>query len=131
MEASAPKARVRLGDRIFEGLSRSAGVLLLAIMGGIGAFLIWKAVPALRLNTVNFLTYQQWFPDAIAPDKPRFGIAALAWGTLTSSLIALLLATPTAIGIALFISHYAPRRLAQLLGYIVDLLAAVPSVIYG
>lgn len=118
----------RRGDRIFRALSSGSGVFLLAIMAAIGVFLVVQAIPALRENGANFLTAREWETDA---RPPRFGIAALAWGTLVSSLLALLFAVPVAVGVALFISHYAPRRLASPLGYVIDLLAAVPSVIYG
>lgn len=118
----------RHGDRIFALAARAASVLLLAIMVAIGVFLIWKAIPALRANEADFLTEQEWNPNA---NPPVFGIAQLAFGTVMSSFLALLMATPVAIGIALFISFYAPRRLAAGLGYLVDLLAAVPSIVYG
>ena len=118
----------RTGDRLFGLAARGSGIFLLVIMGSIAAFLIWQAIPALRANEANFITSQEWDPNATVP---RFGIAQLAFGTMVSSVLALLLATPVAIGIALFIAFYAPRRLAGGLGYIVDLLAAVPSVIYG
>ncbi|SEG79226.1 phosphate ABC transporter membrane protein 1, PhoT family [Thermomonospora echinospora] len=118
----------RLGDQIFAHSARGSGVVLLAIMAAIAVFLIWRAVPALRANEANFLTEQEWNPNAT---PPVFGIAQLAFGTLMSSFLALLMATPVAIGIALFISFYAPRRLASGLGYLVDLLAAVPSIVYG
>ncbi|MUH43178.1 MAG: phosphate ABC transporter permease subunit PstC [Actinobacteria bacterium] len=97
-------------------------------MGAIGAFLLWKALPALRTNTVPFLTSTQWFPD---DPQPKFGIAALAFGTLLSSVIAMVIAVPVGLGVALYTSHYAPRRFAPTLGYVVDLLAAVPSIIFG
>jgi phosphate transport system permease protein len=119
---------VRPGDRVFSGLSRGASLLLLAIIVGIAVFLFSRTVPALQADTVNFFTERTWFPDN---ERAVFGIAALAWGTLLSSVLALTMALPVAIGIALFIAHYAPRRLAAGLGYLVDLLAAVPSVIYG
>jgi phosphate transport system permease protein len=119
---------VRLGDRIFRNLSAISGTFILVVMAAIAAFLLYRTVPALQANTANFFTTKVWFPD----NTPAvFGIAALAWGTLLSSLIALVLAVPVSIGIALFIAHYAPRRMAAGLGYLVDLLAAVPSVIYG
>ncbi|HET9656289.1 MAG TPA: phosphate ABC transporter permease subunit PstC [Kineosporiaceae bacterium] len=118
---------VRVGDRVFSGLSRGASVLLLLVIAGIAAFLFSRTIPAIQADKANFLTEQSWFPDT----DGVFGIAALAWGTVLSSAVALLLAIPVAIGIALFIAHYAPRRLASGLGYLVDLLAAVPSVIYG
>ncbi len=123
---------VRPGDRIFRGLSLSAGLLVLAIMAGIAVFLVWKAVPALRVNSVNFFTYQKWFPDPSSTGQlPAFGIAALTFGTIVTAVIAMLLAVPVGYGVALFISHYAPRRVAAPMGYLVDLLAAVPSIIYG
>ena len=125
--ASAGGAR-RRGDRVFLGISRGAGVLVLVIMAAIGAFLIWKAIPALQANSVPFFTSTEWFPDS---NPPAFGIAALLFGTVMSAAIAMLLAVPVGIGIALFIAHYAPRRLAAALAFVVDLLAAVPSIIFG
>ncbi|MEW9531994.1 phosphate ABC transporter permease subunit PstC [Microbispora sp. NPDC049125] len=116
------------GDAPFRFASLAAGIALLAIMAAIGVFLVVKAVPALQANTSHFLTELTFQPNAT---KPVFGIGALAFGTVLSSLIALIIATPVAVGVALFISHYAPRRLASALGYVVDLLAAVPSVVYG
>ena len=118
-----------LGDRLFRGLSLSAGTFVLMIILAIGAFLVYRAVPALQDNTANFFTEKTFFPND--PTTPVFGIAALAFGTLLSSALALVIAFPVALGVALFISHYAPRRLAAPLGYVIDLLAAVPSVVYG
>jgi len=119
---------VRRGDRVFLGLSRGAGVLVLVIMGAIAAFLIWQAIPSLRTNSANFFTETSWFPD---DTPPVFGIAALAFGTLMTAAIAMLLAVPVGFGIALFIAHYATRRLAAVLAFLTDLLAAVPSIIFG
>src|SRR3954469_13519462 len=119
---------VRVGDRVFSGMAAGASVFLLLIILGIAIFLFWRSVPALQANTANFWTTKVWFPDSV---PSVFGIAALAWGTVLSSVLALVLAVPVSVGIALFIAHYAPRRMASTLGYAVDLLAAVPSVIYG
>ncbi len=131
--ASSPirGASVRRGDRVFLGLTRGAGILVLVIMASIGAFLVWRAIPALRVNSVNFFTYQQWFPDATPPAQPAFGIAALTFGTVLTAVIAMTLAVPVGYGIALFVAYYCPRRIAAPLGYVVDLLAAVPSIIFG
>ncbi|MFN8168868.1 MAG: phosphate ABC transporter permease subunit PstC [Candidatus Nanopelagicales bacterium] len=119
---------VRVGDRVFSGLSRGAGVVILLTMAAIAVFLVWRAIPSLQANTANFFTTQVWFPD----QKPAvFGIAALAFGTLMTAVIAMLLAVPVGIGTALFISHYASRRLASVLAFVTDLLAAVPSIIFG
>src|SRR3954463_3051319 len=102
-------AGVRRGDRVFLGLSGGAGISLLAIIVAIAVFLIARALPALHANTGHFVTDQGWDPNNT---PPKFGIAALAFGTVLSSLLALLLALPVALGVALFISHYAPRRFA-------------------
>ena len=127
--APPPKGKRRIGDVVFAGLTRSSGILILLILAGVAAFLIVQAWPSLSANTQNFLTTQEW--DANVREDPAFGVAALAFGTVLAATIALILATPVAIGIALFIVYYAPRRLASLLGYLVDLLAAIPSVVYG
>ncbi|MEV7602505.1 phosphate ABC transporter permease subunit PstC [Kitasatospora sp. NPDC089797] len=131
---AAPRGRERrprdsrVGDKIFMNLARGAGILLLVIMAAIAGFLAWRSGIALSNNDGNFLTTFEWTPDA---PKPVFGIAVLAFGTIVSALIAMVIAVPVAIGIALFISHYAPRRIAQPFAYLVDLLAAVPSIVYG
>ncbi|MFD6948865.1 phosphate ABC transporter permease subunit PstC [Nocardiopsis sp. TSRI0078] len=119
----------RIGDVAFAGLARGSGLLILLILAGVAAFLIVQAWPSLAANTAGFLTTREWEPNV--REDPAFGVAALAFGTVLAAAIALLLATPVAIGIALFIAFYAPRRLASVLGYLVDLLAAIPSVVYG
>jgi phosphate transport system permease protein len=121
-------ASVRRGDRVFSGMARGSGIFILVTMALIGIFLIWKAIPSLQANTVNFFTTQVWFPDQT---PVVFGIAALAYGTLMTAVIAMLLAVPVGIGIALFIAHYSSRRLAAILAFVTDLLAAVPSIIFG
>jgi phosphate transport system permease protein len=111
----------RRGDRVFAGLSKSSGVLILVILAGVAAFLLAEAIPALTAPA-----------EEIPGDEGLLGyIAPLLFGTLLSAIIALLVATPLAVAIALYITHYAPRRLAQGLGYVVDLLAAIPSIVYG
>ncbi|GAA4233255.1 phosphate transport system permease protein [Streptosporangium album] len=96
-------------------------------MAAIAVFLVVEAIPALQANKGSFFTTLTWEPNG----SQAFGIGALAFGTVISALLALIMAVPVAVGVALFISHYAPRRLAGVLGYVVDLLAAVPSVVYG
>lgn len=119
---------VRRADAVFKAMSGSAGLALLGVIVAIALFLVLRATNALSANSASFLTETKWFAN---DTPPRFGIAALTFGTVITSVLALILAVPVAIGVALFIVFYAPRRLAQTLGYIVDLLAAVPSVIYG
>ncbi len=118
----------RVGDRVFRGFASGAGIFVLVIMGAIGAFLVWKSIPSLQADSTNFFTTTEWFPD----DNPAvFGIAALLFGTVISAAIAMVLALPVGIGIALFIAFYAPRPVASTLAFITDLLAAVPSIIFG
>lgn len=118
----------RRGDRTFFGLTAGTGIFVLVLILAIAAFLAVKAVPALQADTTNFFSTKAWNPDGM---PSTFGIAALVFGTIVSSVIALVIAAPTAVGVALYVSDYAPRRLARPLGYLVDLLAAVPSVVYG
>jgi phosphate transport system permease protein len=107
---------------------RGAGLAVVLLVALVGIFLTWKAVPSLLHNKAPFLTSRVWSPDT---NPPRFGIAALLWTTVISSIVAMLLAVPVAVGVALFITQYAPKRLATPVAYVVDLLAAVPSIIFG
>ena len=118
----------RLGDRIFSGTARGASLLVIAIVTLVGVFLISQAVPALAKDKVNFLTSTQWNVDAT---PLQFGIANLLWVTVLSSAIALVAAVPLGIGVALFITQYAPKWLKGPAASLVDLLAAVPSIVYG
>ncbi|MBA2471284.1 MAG: phosphate ABC transporter permease subunit PstC [Pseudonocardiales bacterium] len=118
----------RRGDAIFRALAQGSGALLLVIMAAIAVFLVLQAIPALRADTTSFLTTLKWAPDGT---PTSFGIAALAFGSVLTSLLALLISVPVAVGVALATSHYAPRWLARPLAYVVDLLAAVPSVVFG
>ena len=92
------------------------------------AFLFGRAWPAVRTAGLDFFTERQWFPDAT---PPRFGIAALVWGTAVSSVLALAVAVPVALGSALYVTEYARPAVGRWIGYVVDVLAAVPSVVYG
>ncbi len=119
----------RPGDKIFLGLSTGSAILIMVILAGVALFLIVKALPAITAN---------WTTNPNLVSGPTQGwssfwayVTPLLWGTLWASFLALLMGAPVAIGIALFISHYAPRRLAGILGYLIDLLAAVPSIVFG
>jgi phosphate transport system permease protein len=116
-------------DAVFAGAMRSSAVFILLLMAAIAVFLIVKAWGAISQDKVNFISSTaQW---DVSDTPVVFGLLPVAWGTLLTSLIGLIIATPIAVGVALFITQYAPRRLAQLLGYLVDLLAAVGGVVYG
>jgi phosphate transport system permease protein len=133
-EAAAPAAsgvggegRGR-GDRVFFALTGISGALMVLTIVAIGAFLVVQAIPALQDDSTSFLTTKEFLPER---NPPAFGIAVLAFGTVLTSLVAMVLAVPVALGVAIFVTQLAPKRLAGLLGGIVDLLAAVPSVVYG
>ncbi|MGW6279700.1 phosphate ABC transporter permease subunit PstC [Kribbella sp. NPDC055071] len=117
-----------LGDRLFGGLARGSGGLVILIVAFVGIFLLALAIPSLLDDKSNFLFSRIWEPGG---DQPRFGIAALFYTTVISSIIAMLIAVPVAIGVALFVTYYAPKAVAQPVAYAVDLLAAVPSIVYG
>ena len=119
MSSQAPAVKRRIGDLVFSNLALGSGVAILVILAAVAIFLFAESVPA-------FLSEQ----DA-APDGFFAYVAPFLFGTVLASIIALLIATPLAIGIALYISHFAPRRLSHALGYSIDLLAAIPSVVYG
>ena len=111
----------RAGDRVFSALVTGAGVLILAILAGVALFLVVKGWPALTAKAED-LPGGETFLRYVWP---------LAYGTILSATIAIIIAVPLAVGVALFITYFAPRRLANLLAALVDLLAAIPSVIYG
>jgi phosphate transport system permease protein len=123
-------AKVRLGDRIFRALSEGSGIFIVVLIAAIGAFLLWRAIPALARNEENFFLYGgNWVTTDTA--AMHFGILDLLQVTVFVSIFALVLAMPVALGIAIFLTQYAPRRVSGPLAYMVDLLAAVPSIIYG
>jgi phosphate transport system permease protein len=132
--SAAPRRRrkTRAADR---GLNRGfrwtatgAGALILAVLVAVAVFLVLRAWPALSARGSALSDQISWFPEG--QSLVSF-VGPLVFGTLLAAALSLLIATPVAIGIALFTSHYAPRRIASTLGYIVDLLAAIPSVVYG
>jgi phosphate transport system permease protein len=113
-------------ERIFRGTVRVSAVSTLVLMGLIALFLLLRAWPALHRAGFSFLTEKRWLPDI-----NHFGVAALLSGTIVIGCIALLVAVPLALGASLFINEYAPRRLRPALVSLVDLMAAVPSIVYG
>jgi phosphate transport system permease protein len=120
------KARARGSDLWFRAVARSGGGLVLVIMVLVGTFLAYRAWQALSKAGFSFLTTQDWNPDG-----GGFGIAAVIVGTVLIALVAIIVAVPLAAGTALYISEYAPRGLRRTLVSVVDLMAAVPSVVYG
>ncbi|WP_029663704.1 phosphate ABC transporter permease subunit PstC [Cellulomonas sp. KRMCY2] len=113
-------------DRVFVIGARGIGATVLAITGGIGFFLAVQAVPTLQRYGWDFFTETQWQPEADV-----LGIASVLLGTVTVALVAMTVAFPLALATALYISEYAPLRLRGTFVSMVDLMAAVPSIIYG
>lgn len=111
----------RAGDRIFSGTALGAALLVIVFLAGVAVFLLIQGLPALDAH------------DELAYEKPGIWdlVLPLLFGTILASVLAMIIVTPLAIGLGLVISHYAPRRIAKPVGFLVDLLAAVPSVVFG
>jgi phosphate transport system permease protein len=118
---SGSGGKSRLGDKLFSGGAKGSGILILVVLAGVAAFLIGESIPALTASATD-LPEGKSLIDYIAP---------LAFGTVLAATIAVVIAVPLAVSVALFISHIAPRKIALGLGYVVDLLAAIPSIVYG
>lgn len=119
--AAASGGRRRRGDRIFSSLAVAAAVTILVLLAGVAFFLLVEALPAVSASAAE-LPGGKSLVDYIAP---------LVFGTVLAASIAVVIAVPLAVAVALFISHVAPPRAVLVLGYMVDLLAAVPSIVYG
>jgi phosphate transport system permease protein len=117
----APGGPRRPGDRVFSSGATLAAVTILLLLAGVAAFLFAKGLPAVTADASE-LPGDKSFIDYVAP---------LAFGTVLAATIAAAVAVPLAVAVALFITHIAPPRIALTLGYLVDLLAAIPSIIYG
>jgi phosphate transport system permease protein len=132
-ESPAPQAVPRVlastntgVDRVFAYVARSTGATVLLITGGIGLFLALQSVPTLKHYGWSFFTETQW-----QPESDVLGIGAVLVGTFSVALVALVVAFPLSLATALYISEYAPAKLKSTLVSLVDLMAAVPSIVYG
>jgi len=114
------------GDRWFRLGIGAVGVLLVALVAAIGVELVRESWLSIRAFGLGFWTSGDWDPVS-----GEFGALPFIWGTLYSSVLALLLATPVALGIAIFISELSPRWLREPLTFVTELLAAIPSIVYG
>jgi phosphate transport system permease protein len=113
-------------DRIFHGGARSIGLFVLALTGSMGLFLGYQSIPTLKHYGLRFFTESAW-----QPELDKVGIASVLVGTVTVALVALVVAFPLAFLTALFISEYAPTWLRSTLVSLVDLMAAIPSIVFG
>jgi len=119
--AKPAKPKARLGDVLFAGVARGAGIVILIALAGVAVFLTVQGLPAFTASE-SALSGASSFAAYVWP---------LVFGTLLAAALALLMATPLAIGVAMVVAFYAPRRMAGTVSYLIDLLAAVPSVVYG
>ncbi|HET6153733.1 MAG TPA: phosphate ABC transporter permease subunit PstC [Marmoricola sp.] len=115
-----------LPDKIFRGVASAGGVTVLLIMLLVGTFLALKAAPALHQAGFKFFTTQAWNPDS-----KHFGVAAVLVGTILIALVAVVVAVPLSTCTALYITEYAPRRMKTVFIGVIDLMAAIPSIVYG
>jgi phosphate transport system permease protein len=113
-------------DRLFRYSAHSAGAAVLGIMVLVGLFLTLRGADAIKQAGGSFLTQQDW-----EPNSGRFGIAAVLFGTIAIALVAIVVALPLALGTATYISEYSPPGIRAFLVGLVDLMAAIPSVVYG
>ena len=118
--------RLRLGDIAFRHITRAAALAVLIILGGIIVSLVWGSLPALRTFGVSFLYQEVWNPVT-----EQFGAIAPIYGTIVTSLIAMLIAVPVGLFIALFLTELCPMWLRRPIGIAIELLAGIPSIIYG
>jgi phosphate transport system permease protein len=118
--------RLRLGDVAFRHVTRAAAITVLVILGGIIISLVWGSLPALRTFGVSFLYEEVWNPVT-----EQFGAIAPIYGTVMTSLIAMLIAVPVGLFIALFLTELCPMWLRRPIGIAIELLAGIPSIIYG
>ncbi|HTZ43917.1 MAG TPA: phosphate ABC transporter permease subunit PstC [Jatrophihabitans sp.] len=120
--------RQRLGDRVFATLTAGSGLFIVLLIALVAIFLVTQAIPAISKDHASFLFSRQF---SVRSEPLQFGVLDLLWVTVISSVIALLLAVPVAVGIGLFITQYAHKSIRRPVAYVIDLLAAIPSIIYG
>jgi len=119
-------SRMALADKIFREVTRAAAVIVLVILGGVIVSLVYGSLPAMQAFGFGFLISQAWNPVT-----ENFGAAAPIYGTVMTSVIAMLIAVPVGLGIAVFLTELCPHVLRRPIGTAIELLAGIPSIIYG
>src|SRR5690242_16823845 len=125
-ERARSHARMRLADLAFRELTRMAAIAVLLILGAVIVSLVSGSLPALRAFGFNFLVEERWNPVT-----ERFGALAPIYGTLVTAFIAMLIAVPVGLFIAMFLTELCPTWLRRPIGIAIELLAGIPSIIYG
>jgi phosphate transport system permease protein len=118
--------RMALFDFFFHNLTRAAAIIVLLILGGVIFSLIYGSLPAIQAFGLGFLTTESWNPVT-----EKFGAVAPIYGTLVTSAIAMVIAVPLGLGIAIFLTELCPHALRRPIGVAIELLAGIPSIIYG
>lgn len=122
----ASLGRLILTDRFFKNFTRAAALLVLALLFGVILTLVEGSIPALKQFGISFFWTEEWNPV-----KERFGALAPIYGTVVTSIIAMLVAVPVGLGIAIFLTELCPQALRRPVGIAIELLAGIPSIIYG
>jgi phosphate transport system permease protein len=136
-QKQTPKPRVittelRFTDKLFRGIVTGGGLISLAILGLIGFFLIYNGFEAIRNAGLAFLTGFDWVDAVPENEQPAaYGIGAMLYGTIVTGILAMIMGVPIAVGTALFLSYYAPEWLKKPMVVVVDVMAAIPSIVYG
>jgi len=118
--------RLRVSDNVFKGMTRAAAVFVLLILSGVIIALVSGSLPALRAYGLNFVFTQSWNPVT-----EKFGALAPIYGTLVTSFLAMVIAVPFGLLIAMFLTELCPTWLRRPIGIAIELLAGIPSIIYG
>ena len=126
LSRAAVLRRLRLSDTVFRILTRSAALAVLALLGGVIFALFAGAWPALQKFGIGFITTETWNPVT-----ETFGGIAPIYGTIVTSIIAMVIAVPIGLMIALFLTELCPPSLRRPIGITIELLAGIPSIIYG
>lgn len=135
VESQVPRVRpfagvasrvLRRNDTIAFGISLGSGLIIIGLLAGILYQLVFLSVPAIQRYGVGFLISSEWDPV-----HEKFGALPFIYGTLVTSAVALLIATPFGVGTALFLTELAPQKIRGAIAFVVDMLAAIPSVVYG
>jgi len=122
----------RFTDKVFRGVVTSGGLFAGLLLGLIGFFLVFNGFEAMRAAGLSFITGFDWV-DAIPEEgqPASYGIGAMLYGTLVTGILAMIMGVPVAVGTALFLSYYAPQWIKKPMVVVVDVMAAIPSIVYG
>jgi len=136
-QKQTPQPRVittepRFTDKVFRSVVTSGGLIAGLLLGLIGFFLIYNGFEAIRAAGLTFLTGFNWV-DAVPEDgqAASYGVGAMLYGTMVTGILAMLMGVPVAVGTALFLSYYAPEWIKKPMVVVVDVMAAIPSIVYG